>query len=125
MDGEKIISIIFFGSIALFGFIKWIMVNYKMKKYVKVTGKVVSTNKQPFFDSTDGNHCKYKFEFQNKIYDVEDNFFGGNPKLKVGDTVDVYVSEENSNKYLLPENIYFKKIYFLMFLFGILSIIVF
>ena len=60
-----------------------------------------------------------------KEYDIEDNFYGGNPKLKTGDDVFLYVSPNNPNKYLKPEEMYFRKFYFIGIIIGIGALLIF
>lgn len=129
MNTEIIINLIIFGGLSLYCLIKWIIITFKIKKYVKVKGVVVFSKKQ-YISAGDsfskGNHCKYHFEYLGKSYDIEDNFYGGNPKLNPGDEVYFYVSPNNPDKCLKPEEVYNRKFYFIgMLVFAILAIYAF
>ena len=128
MDIEKIINLIIWGGISLFCMIKWLIITIKIKKYIKVGGKVVNSKKKYIYAGdavSKGTHCKYHFEYLGRQYDIEDNFYGGNPKLNTGDDVFFYVSPNDPNKYLKPENIYFRKIYFIGIIIGIGALLLF
>jgi len=111
---EKIINIILFGGIAIICFIKYLTIIIRMRKYIKVKGKVIYT-KESYIMSGDsvskGAHNKYYFEHNGNSFEIEDKFWGGNPKLDVGDTVYCYISKKDKTKILAPEDIYYKNIY--------------
>lgn len=111
---EKIINIILFGGLAIISFIKYLIIIINMRKYIKVKGKVIYT-KQSYIMSGDsvskGAHNKYCFDLNGNSFEIEDKFFGGNPKLNVGDAVYCYVSKKDKTKILAPEDIYYKNIY--------------
>lgn len=124
---EKNMNLILVGSILLFFMIKWLIIAIKMKKYIKVKGKVISSKKDYIVTAdgvTKGAHNKYYFEYLDKEYNIEDEFYGGDPKLNVGDDVYIYISLKNPDKYLTPENIYCKKIYFIGMFFSILVLFI-
>ncbi len=128
MDIEKIINLIIWGGITLFCIIKWLIITIKIKKYIKVVGKVVNSKKDYFYSGdtvSKGNHCKYHFEYLDKTYDIEDNFSSGNPKLNIGDEIIFYVSPKDPSKYLKPEDIYFRKFYFIGIIVGIGALLLF
>lgn len=128
MNIERIINIIIWCGLSLFCAIKWLVITIKLKKYIKVVGKVVQSKKDYIYAGdavSKGNHCKYHFEYLGRQYNIEDNFYGGNPKLKTGDDVLFYVSPNNPNKYLKPEDIYFRKIYFIGTIIGIGAMLLF
>ena len=112
----------------MFCTVKWLIITIKIKKYIKVVGKVVNSKKDYFYSGnavSKGNHCKYHFEYLGKIYDIEDNFYGGNPKLNTGDNLIFYVSPNDPNKYLKPADIYFRKFYFIGIIIGIGALLFF
>ena len=123
---EKIINIILFGGIAILCFIKYLIIVIKKRKYIKVKGKVIYTRQSYIMvgDSVGkGAHNKYSFEYNGNNFEMEDKFFGGNPKLKIGDTIYCYISEKDKTKILSPEDIYYKNIYLIATI--IFTIIVF
>ena len=66
MDTEKIINLIIWGGLSLFCAIKWLVITFKLKKYIKVVGKVVQSKKDYINAGnavSKGNHCKYHFEY--------------------------------------------------------------
>ena len=83
MNIELVINLVIFGGFSLFCMIKWLIITLKLKKYIKVKGKVVAS-KKTWISTEDavskGNHCKYHFEYLGKSYDIEDKYYGGNPK---------------------------------------------
>lgn len=122
---EKIINLFFFGGITLFCMIKWLIIVIKMKRYVKVYGKVVFSKKDYYDGIHKGAHCKYHFEYLGRCYDIEDKFYGSNPKLNVGEDVCFYISPKDLDKYLRPEDIYNRKYYFFGVIFGIGALLLF
>ena len=128
MDIEKVINLIVWGGFSLFCMTKWLIILFKQKKYIKVKGKVVTSKKEYIMTEdavSKGNHCKYHFEYLGKVYDLEDKFYGGNPNLNPGDDVFFYVSQKDPNKYLKPEEIYYKKFYFIGIIIGIGALLLF
>lgn len=111
---QDIFSNILFGGLSAYCFIKYIIIFVRMKKHTKIKGKVISTKKSYMGDSLgDGAHNKYCFEYEGNTIDIKDKFWGGNPKLKIGDEVYCFISKENKKVYVSPEDIYFKKFYLL------------
>ena len=124
---EKIMNIILFGVIAFFCFVKYLTIIIKMRKYIKVKGKVIYT-KQSYImvgDSVNkGSHNKYCFEHNGNCFEIEDKFWGGNTKLNAGDAVYCYISKKDKNKILAPEDIYYKNIYLIAMIIFTISMFV-
>ena len=73
---EKIINIILFGGIAIICFMKYLTIIIKMRKYIKVEGKVIYT-KQSHITHGKCAHNKYYFEHNGNSFEIEDKFVLG------------------------------------------------
>ena len=72
-----------------------------------------------------GAHNKYYFEHNGNSFEIEDKFWGGNPKLDVGDAVYCYISKKDKTKILAPEDIYYRNIYLIAVIIFTISMFVF
>lgn len=125
---ENIIKYVFLGSLLFFSLLKLIIIIIKIGSYTKVKGIVINTKKKYFYNSdsaSKGAHNRYHFEYKNKIYDLEDKFYGGNPKLNKGDEIYFYVSKKNLDKFIRPEELYYIRYYVLTMLLSVGALILF
>ena len=127
MGIEDFIQNLMFGALALFATIKLVIVLVKVKTYDKVIGIVTSSYKKEFIDAdavSKGAYNKYHFEHNGRVYDIEDNFYEGNTKLKEGSEVYFYISKKDDNKIVKPGEINFIKYWILVILVCIFGMII-
>lgn len=113
---ENLINVLLFGGFAIYCFTKYLIITIKKNKYTKIEGKVIETKKSYIAagDSiSKGARNKYLFEQNGISFEIEDKFWGGNPRLKIGDKVFCYKSEKEKTKILAPEDLYYRNIYFI------------
>jgi len=91
-----------------------IQAHIKMKKYKKISGKVIGMQKENV-DVPEGgailNHYQYMYEYNGKEYRIEDKGAGFAKSLKVGDVIDIYIKEDNPEVFLYPNFVRDKDIF--------------
>lgn len=115
------------GALAYCLLIPALKVILKKSKYEKIDGIIID-KKIRVIETTDGGgrfaHYKYKFTYQNKIYEIEDKAFSPNKKLNIGDKEIIYIKKDNPEIYLYPDIVRNRYLYVFMSLLGIIPLLV-
>lgn len=118
---EAIVLNIFLIIIAICLFYGWLKIYIRKRKCnVVVEGSITDVKTIHLIGSIRGSHCKYFVNYNNKEYELEDDFYESSSKVKVGDKVLIYIDKDNINTFISPSSIRKSNLYLVCLVFCII-----